>query len=74
MFVDQRPADSVGEHEVFYSRRSTGPYYRWRRSAPEMWDATRVHERDFLANELCTLSWKRVPHALQTSVVNHYEE
>ncbi len=74
MFVDQRPADSAGAFEVFYSRRSAGPYYRWRSPTPEKWVVTRVHQPEFLAARLCALSWKNVPRALQRRVVNHYEE
>lgn len=74
MFVAQRPADFAGEGEVFYSRRSAGPYYQWRTTAPEKWEVTRVHGGDLLATGLCPLSWKNLPQALQRRVVNHYEE
>ena len=74
MFVVQRPADSAGESEVFYSRRSAGPYYKWRTTAPEIWEVTRVQGGDFFAADLCPLSWKNLPRALQRRVVNHYEE
>jgi hypothetical protein len=74
MFIAQRPADSAGEAEVFYSRRSTGPFYRWRSTAPEKWEVTRVLEHDLSASDLCALSWKNLPHTLQRRVVNHYEE
>jgi hypothetical protein len=74
MFVAQRPADSAGEYEVFYSRRSAGPFYEWRTTAPEIWEVTRVHGGDLLATDLFPLSWKNLPQALQRRVVNHYEE
>jgi len=74
MFVAQGPADSAGECEVFYSRRSAGPFYKWRITAPETWEVTRVDGGDLLASDLCRLSWKNLPQALQRRVVNHYEE
>jgi hypothetical protein len=74
MFTAQPSAGSAGECELFYSRRSTGPYYRWRTTAPETWEVTRVREGDLLATDLCRLSWKNLPPALQKRVVNHYEE
>jgi hypothetical protein len=74
MFVAQRSSDSAREYEVFYSRRSAGPYYKWRTIAPETWEVTRVHGDDLLAVDLCPLSWKNLPQTLQGRVVNHYEE
>ena len=74
MFIAQPPAGSAGESELFYSRRSTGPFYQWRTTAPETWEVTRVQGGDLLGTDLCPLSWKNLPHALQTRVVNHYEE
>ncbi len=74
MFTAQPSADSAGECEMFYSRRSTGPFYRWRTTAPERWEVTRVNGGDLLAAGLCPLSWKNLPQTLQLRVVNHYEE
>ena len=72
MYVAQRPADSAAISEVFYSRRSTGPYYQWRTTAPEIWEVTRVSEHDLF--DLSPLSWKNLPTTLQRRVVNHYDE
>lgn len=74
MFTAQPSPGSAGECELFYSRRSTGPYYQWRTIAPETWEVTRVHGGELLATDLCPLSWKNLPQALQKRVVNHYEE
>jgi hypothetical protein len=73
MFI-AHPADRAGEFEVFYSRRSTGPYYKWRPTAPETWEVTRVHGSDLLDADLCRQNWKDLPQALKRRVVNHYEE
>ena len=72
MFVAQS-ADSDSNSKVVYSRRAEGPYYKWRITAPDTWEVTRVHG-GLLAADLCRLSWKNLPQALQRRVVNHYEE
>lgn len=74
MFTPDGSTEMAGESEVFYSRRSDGPYYRWWQTAPETWRVMRVHDRDFTSMTLCNSSWKNIPAALQNSVINHYEE
>jgi hypothetical protein len=74
MFKAQPSAGSGVGCELFYSRRSTGPFYKWRPTAPGIWEVTRVQGDDLLAADLSPLSWKNLPAALQRRVVNHYEE
>jgi hypothetical protein len=68
----------VGQPEsvqVFYSRRSDGPYYRWSyEQKQQQWRCARVHASDLPAGHLSASSWKNIPPALQGSVVDHYLE
>ena len=60
---------------IFYSRRSDGPYYRWRFEVRlEQWRSARMHSEDLSPNELCISNWKTVPSALQLSLSEHYVE
>jgi hypothetical protein len=75
MFIpDTTVALSIGS-QVFYSRRSEGPYYRWSyEHTLQQWRSVRV-----LADELPYLSlsvsrWKNVPRSLQRTLVEHYVE
>lgn len=67
--------ETVGGDGIFYSRRSDGPFYRWRyEETREQWRVARMHSSDFSRNELCMSNWKTVPSALQRSLIDHYPE
>lgn len=63
------------EHGIFYSRRSDGPYYRWRYEEEiGKWRGSRVLLSDLPIKELCPASWKAVPTELQASLVEYFME
>ena len=75
IFIMDRSAATVGGFQVFYSRRSNGPYYRWwYEHELEQWRFARVHAEELLSTTLCSSSWKNIPPALQGSLKNHYLE
>jgi hypothetical protein len=75
MFIlDGRVVPSDGS-EVFYSRRSDGPYYRWSYEQKlEQWRSVRVHADELPYLTLAASRWKNVPRSLQRSLVEHYLE
>jgi hypothetical protein len=75
MFMVDSGAATARGFQVFYSRRSNGPYYRWwYQHEVEQWRSSRVHADEVPATNLCSLSWKNTPPALQASVKDHYLE
>ena len=58
---------------AFYSRRDTGPFYRWKFDK-NVWSVARVTAPDSLASEFSAVSWKLVPTALQKSIIEHYQD
>lgn len=75
MYTRAMNADSSGGGLVFYSRRGSGPYYRW--SYEEKlgaWCSARMHADDLSLEELCAASWKGVPPTLQVRLGEHYLE
>jgi hypothetical protein len=68
-------ADEIQEFQVFYSRRSDGPYYRWwYEQELKQWRSARVPADELPSMTLCSSSWKKIPPALQGSVKEHYLE
>jgi hypothetical protein len=75
IFVDSRAEELVGGFGVFYSRRDTGPYYRWAFAEKDSrWRVSRVTPTDFSPKILSNANWKGVPAALKRSMVEHYQE
>lgn len=65
--------DAGDLQRVFYSRRGSGPYYRWLYEEKRgEWRVSRVISTDFVPNSLSTASWKAVPTALQSRMSEHY--
>jgi hypothetical protein len=63
------------EERAFYSRRSDGPYYRWRyEEAQGRWCFSRVRLSRFVLKALCAANWKAVPDALRKTLDEHYLE
>lgn len=74
MFIIEGRATATGG-QVFYSRRSNGPYYRWwYEHELQQWRFARVHTEEVPSIILCAFSWKDVPLALQGKLVEHYVE
>ena len=75
VYINAGGAGLKGGAEVFYSRRSGGPYYRWDyQEQLEQWRVVRMHAADFRTEELCVFNWKTVPPALQMRLKDHYQE
>lgn len=58
---------------VFYSRRDSGPIYRWRYEVGH-WQVTRISSFDFPPWDLFPTTWKSVPQDLKTQLGQHYME
>jgi hypothetical protein len=68
-----------GDHakvdRAFYSRRGTGPVYRWLyEETLATWRPCRMHTTDFNAHKLTNASWKSVPETLQVQLGQHYQD
>lgn len=75
LFIPDAAVSVDSRSEIFYSRRSDGPYYRWSfEQHLQRWRCVRV-PADQLPKLPLTLSrWKNVPDDLQRSLVEHYSE
>ncbi len=59
----------------FYSRRSGGPYYRWRyERLCSRWQWSRMHALELDERELIVTRWKGIPAELKSSLTEHYVE
>jgi hypothetical protein len=75
IYINDRVPEATSCDRVFYSRRADGPYYRWRyEKLLEQWRGARVHASDFSPRELSMSNWKTVPTALQSRLIDHYQE
>lgn len=60
-------------NQVFYSRRASGPTYRWLyEHEHDHWRPLRMHTKDFDSHKLSLASWKSLPDSLQAQLVKHY--
>jgi hypothetical protein len=75
IYINDRALEIDSVDRVFYSRRADGPYYSWRyEKRSEQWRCARVHASDFSSKTLSMSNWKAVPSALQSKLVEHYQE
>ncbi len=75
VYINPEVTEKSGGYGVFYSRRESGPYYRWRyEEKVSSWRGARVQSSDFSPRLLSTTNWKVVPAALQKSMIEHYQE
>lgn len=75
VYIEPLSGDSRVGNEVFYSRRSDGPYYRW--SFEERlaeWHVLRMHACDLTRGDLELAPWKGVPSSLKVRLTEHYLE
>lgn len=75
VYIDAIARNMGGGEPVFYSRRATGPYYRW--SYEEKlgrWYGARVSTSDLTPSELRHASWKGLPTSLKKRLGEHYLE
>ena len=58
---------------VFYSRRGSGPIYRWLYEKKlAHWRPLRMNLTDFNSHKVSNASWKSVPETLQAQLGQHY--
>ncbi len=75
VYVNDTTAATVSGAQVFYSRRDAGPYYRWVfDGALNGWRVGRVENTLITAKDLTLAAWKKLPAALQRSMVEHYQD
>ena len=75
VYINPSDADALVGRGVFYSRRSDGPYYRWRYEEKlGRWRFSRVHPSRLTLRTFCLASGKAVPAALQAKLDEHYTE
>ena len=75
IYVNQKVTEVSGCNRVFYSRRDTGPYYRWSyEDTLKQWQVARMHTSDFSSKELSMFNWKSIPSLLQVTLKVHYDE
>ncbi len=73
VYVNTNGADTSTTHGVFYSRRADGPFYRWHYDAEGgRWCGSRAH---LVAKpQSFRMAQGRVPSALRTRLLEHYED
>ena len=75
MFIPDATVTPSTGSQIFYSRRSDGPYYRWSlEHTLQQWRCVRVPTDQLPQLSLSASRWKNVPRALQRSLVEHYVE
>jgi hypothetical protein len=75
VYINHTIAETINGHDVFYCRREDGPYYRWVfDDSLSEWRAGRVLHSRITAKDLTLATWKKLPVALQRSMVEHFQE
>ena len=75
IYVNQKRPDTWWPGPVFYTRRGSGPYYRWRYEEHRgCWQSARVQALDLDLTELVSAPWRGIPTALKSSLDEHYIE
>ena len=75
IYVNRNAPEIEADCVEFYSRRSDGPYYRWRYETKiERWRSARMNLSDFSPGDLRAFNWKVVPSDLQRRLIEHYQE
>ncbi len=75
IYISPEVTGVKSRNPVFYSRRSTGPYYRWSyEEARNQWRVLRMHSGEFSSKELCSSTWNTLPSLLQFRLKAHYDE
>lgn len=66
-------AVTVNPSQVFYSRRGSGPIYRWLyEKSVDYWRPRRMNTSDAETHRLSVASWKTLPDSLQVQLCKHY--
>ena len=73
VYIHDTIAENINGYLVFYSRREDGPFYRWVFDDElREWRVGRVSAIN--SRDLTLEAWKRLPLALQRSMVEHYQD
>jgi hypothetical protein len=65
--------EAVNGGQVFYSRRGSGPIYRWLyEKSVDYWRPRRMNTSDAETRRLSVASWKTLPDSLQVELCKHY--
>ena len=73
MYVPVPGLTGSNNGDLFYSRRGNGPFYRWMyEQVKQRWNVSRVVSSDFNSHGLSLATWKTVPPALQSRLIDHY--
>ena len=75
LFKDLNATVASSADLKFYSRRSGGPYYRWRyEKVRSRWQWSRMRALELEHRELVGAHWKALPTELQLTLHEHYME
>ena len=75
VYIKPESHETCSTDVTFYSRRASGPYYRWHyEKIRARWFGSRMQAPDFAASELVIAPWKEVPDALKSQLSEHYVE
>ena len=75
IYVNRKVTVASGCDQVFYSRRSMGPYYRWSyEETPKQWRVARMHSDDFFVQRTLHVQLEKHPSLLQVTLKVHYDE
>lgn len=71
VYIDLKRRDTLSA--VFYTKRASGPYYRWRyEEVRGQWQGSRMRTVELPTIELVATPWKEVPTALKSTLNEHY--
>jgi len=71
VYIDLKRPDTLCA--VFYTKRASGPYYRWRyEEVRGRWQGSRMRAVELPTIELVATPWKEVPTALKSTLNEHY--
>lgn len=75
VYVDLEASVARSAGVTFYSRRASGPYYRWRyEKFCGRWQWSRMHALELEERDLVVAPWKGVPTELKVRLDEHYLE
>jgi hypothetical protein len=75
LFKDLKATVASSADLNFYSRRSGGPYYRWRyEKVRSRWQWSRMCALELGDRELVAAHWNGLPAELKSSLSEHYVE
>jgi hypothetical protein len=75
VYMNLAVPEPLAAEQVFYSRRSSGPFYKWRyEKLLGRWLSSRMLTFELSNSEVVLAPWKRVPEALKSRLNEHYLE